>query len=134
MCHHLCQSLWATNQNWIVDCEVCALWWRSLYPLQIPGSWTTSINQTHFQFDFYLLELNSNTLNWVPTQHWSKPICALFGKLYFIQCTVLLYRAILLLLISNNKVRLTHLLDVTINCKLEFFVVGKAKFCSQMYP
>jgi hypothetical protein len=31
----------------------CALWWRSLYPMQIPGSWTTSRKQTQFQFDFY---------------------------------------------------------------------------------
>jgi hypothetical protein len=43
-------------------------------------------------------------------------------------------QAILLLLISNNKVRLTHLLDVTINANWNFFVVVKAKVFTQMYP
>jgi len=43
-------------------------------------------------------------------------------------------QAILLLLISNNKVRITHLLDVTINANWNFFVVIKGKFYSQMYP
>jgi hypothetical protein len=43
-------------------------------------------------------------------------------------------QAILLLLISNNKMRLTHFLDVTINANWNFFDVVKAKFCNQMYP